>query len=413
MERLFGRTDILIPRELDMTKWSVVACDQFSSQPEYWDALERACAGVPSTLHLMLPEAYLASRDPVAEADRINAEMARYLASDVFQTLPDSYVYVERTLPSGAVRRGLVGAVDLEAYDYAKDSGTPIRATEGTIEERLPPRVRIREGAPLEMPHVMVFCDDPDDLLFKSLAGRKERLAKLYDFELSAGGGHLRGYRVSGNDADAVDAALAALSDPETLREKYGDASPVVFAMGDGNHSVATAKQCWENRKRGLTAVQRETDPARRALVELVNLHDPAIVLEPGTDPSAFLREAKEVFTERYRPGGVSHDITLVTAAGEETVAVPGLSIGELIGAAESFCVKYVCAHGGSIDYIHNDETAMDMGRKPGQAALLLPKMEKDELFSSVVRSGPFPKKSFSIGRAEEKRYYLECRKIT
>lgn len=418
MQQIFRRTDVLLPQNMDMTQWSVVACDQFSSQPEYWEALERTRAGVPSTLHLMLPEAYLALRDPFAEAEKIDARMAEYLASGVFRELKDSFVCVERTLSTGAVRRGLLGALDLEAYDYARDSATPIRATEGTIESRLPPRVRIRRGAPLEMPHVMVFIDDPADSVMSTALAKAARLPALYDFDLCAGGGHLRGWQLSGADADAVDAALEALSDPAALRERYGGAPPVIFAVGDGNHSLATAKQCWEQIKAGLTAAERETHPARFSLVELVNIHDPAVRFEPihrvlfETDPSAFLREAKEVFTQRYRDEGERHDVRLVTGAWEATLSVPGLSIGGLIGAAEEFCVDYVNQHGGCIDYIHNDETALTMARQPGHAALLLPRMEKGELFPSVVCSGPFPKKSFSIGLAQDKRYYLECRRI-
>ena len=417
MEKVFRRADILLPQNADMAKWSVVACDQFSSQPEYWEKLERETAGVPSTLHLMFPEAYLETRDQFAEAEKINAEMEKYLASGVFRELKDSYVYLERALRGGAVRRGLLGVLDLDAYDYAADSATPIRATEGTIESRLPPRVRVREGAPLEMPHIMVFIDDAANAVISPLAEKTGALPALYDFDLSAGGGHLRGWQVSGADADAVDAAIAKLSDPAALREKYGGAAPVIFAMGDGNHSLATAKKCWETLKPTLTAGERETHPARYSLVELVNIHDEAIAFEPihralfGTDPAAFLREAREVFAQRVGDGG-SHAIRLVTAAGEETLHIAGLSIGELIGAAEKFCQDYIAAHGGSVDYIHNDDTALEMGRKSGQAALLLPKMEKGELFPSIIRSGPFPKKSFSIGLAQDKRYYLECRKI-
>lgn len=421
MENIFRRADVLLPnKDCDMTKWAVVACDQFSSQPEYWDKLETDCTGVPSTLHMMLPEAFLETRDQFAEAERIDGTMAEYLASGVLRELKDSFVYLERTLAGGAVRRGLLGTLDLEAYDYAKDSATPVRATEGTIESRLPPRVTIRLGAPLEMPHIMVFIDDEADAVMSALAAKAETktLPKLYDFDLSAGGGHIRGWQVTGADADAVDASIAALFDPAALREKYGDAAPVVFAMGDGNHSLATAKKCWEQVKTGLSPAEREAHPARFSLVELVNIHDAAITFEPihralfGTDPAAFLREAREVFpVERVNENG-SHAIRLVTAAGEETLSIAGLSIGELIGAAERFCVNYASQYGGSVDYIHNDETALKMGRQPGQASLLLPKMEKGELFPSVARTGPFPKKSFSIGRAEDKRYYLECRKI-
>lgn len=421
MDQIFRRADILLPgNEVDMTKWSVVACDQFSSQPEYWDALEAETDGVPSALHLMFPEAYLETQDQLAEAEKLDAEMERYLSGGVFRELKDSFVYLERTLQNGAVRRGVLGVLDLEAYDYAADSVSPIRATEGTIESRLPPRVRIRQGAALEMPHIMVFIDDPENTVIAPLADRTAALPKLYDFELCAGGGHLRGWQVRGEAADAVDAAITKLSDPAALRAKYGAAAPVVFAMGDGNHSLATAKQCWEQHiKPGLAVAERENHPARYALVELVNIHDAAITFEPihralfGTDPSAFLPEAEAFFAARAGSGAAYvHKIRLVTAAGEKTVSVGGLSIGELIGAAEEFCKNYVNQHGGSIDYIHNDDTALEMGRQERQAALLLPKMEKGELFPSVIRSGPFPKKSFSIGLAQDKRYYLECRKI-
>ncbi|MBR1497659.1 MAG: DUF1015 domain-containing protein [Oscillospiraceae bacterium] len=414
MDRLFRRADILLPRGCDMAKWSVVACDQFSAQPEYWEALERQTAGVPSTLHLVLPEAYLSGRDTGAAAETIGAEMRGYMERGLFETFRDSFVYVERSLPSGALRRGLVGVIDLEGYDYAPDSASPIRATEGTVEQRLPPRVLVRERAPLELTHAMVFIDDPENSVLGPLTGARASLPALYDFPLCAGGGHIRGWRVSGPEAGRVDAALDALC----AARSRGSAAPILFAMGDGNHSIAAAKRCWESRKAALPPRARERDPARWALVELVNLHDPAIVFEPihrallGTDPAAFLREAREVFAERYRPGGQTYALRAVTAEAEALLTVPADSIGALIAAAEAFCQDCAARFGGSVDYIHNDEAALALGRRPGGAALLLPRMEKGELFPSVARSGPFPKKSFSIGRAEEKRYYLECRKI-
>ena len=418
MKHIFDRADILLPRDCDMTKWSVVACDQFSSQPEYWAALEAATAGVPSTLHLMFPEAYLETRDQFAEAEKINAEMDRYLAEGVFRTLPDSYVYIERTLRSGVVRRGLLGVLDLDAYDYSKGSVSPIRATEGTIESRLPPRVRVREGAALEMPHIMVFIDDPENGVMGLLDAEKNSLPALYDFDLCADGGHIRGWQVSGAAADALEAALDKLADPAMLRARYGDAAPVIYAMGDGNHSLATAKKCWEAIKPTLSAAERETHPARYSLVELVNIHDEAITFEPihkvlfETDPGAFLDEVGAALSALGGDASTSHTLRLVTAAGERELTICGLTIGQIIGAAEEACQAYLAAHGGKIDYIHNDDTALGMGRRPDGAAVLLPRMEKGELFPSIVRSGPFPKKSFSIGHAQDKRYYLECRKI-
>ena len=414
----FRRTEILLPKDCDMTKWSVVACDQFSSQPEYWAALESDCADVPSTLHLMLPEAYLESRDQFEAAQQINAEMQRYLDEGVFRTLPDSFIYVERTLASGILRRGLVGALDLEDYDFSAGSTSCIRATEATVEKRLPPRVRVRESAALDLPHIMVFIDDAADAVMSCAAAEKQPDTCVYDFELSAGGGRIRGWQLSGSAADRIDAAIDALADPTLLRKKYGDAAPVIFAMGDGNHSLATAKLCWEKRKAGLSAAQAEEDPARFALVELVNIHDPAIGFEPihkvvfDTDPAQFLSAAEKYFAPHLSEAEGGHLVRFLTAEGERTLHLGGFTIGKLIGAAEDFCQSYLAEHGGYIDYIHNDDTAIGMGRRPGCAAVLLPKMEKSELFSSVIRSGSFPKKSFSIGHAEDKRYYLECRRI-
>lgn len=416
MKKLFKRADMLLPADCDMTKWSVVACDQFSSQPEYWDSLDAFVGDAPSTLRLMLPEAYLESKDQAAETEKINACMEQYLAGGVFRRISDSYVYLERSLADGKVRRGVVGVLDLETYDYAVDSASPIRATEGTVEDRLPPRVRVRQGAALEMPHIMVFMDDKENAVIGGAEKARDTLEKLYDFDLNGGGGHLRGWRVSGKDADALDEALDTLS--RRMKEKYAPAAPVVFAMGDGNHSLATAKLCWERVKAGLSPAERETHPARFSLVEIVNIHDEAVTFEPihkvlfGTDAGGFLAAGEAWFAAASRPGGGIHQLRLVTAAGERTVTVSGLTIGELIGSAEGLCRSYMAAHGGRVDYIHNDGTALEMGRREGGAAILLPGMEKGELFPSIVRSGPFPKKSFSIGHAQDKRYYLECRKI-
>ena len=414
----FRRADILLPQDCDMTKWSVVACDQFTSQPDYWAALEQLCAGVPSTLHLMLPEAYLETRDQFAAATEINAEMQRYLDGGVFRILHDSFIYVERSLAGGGVRRGLVGVLDLEDYDYAPVSTARIRATEATVESRLPARVRVREGAALEMPHIMVFIDDDEDTVMSSLAAKKDTLPVAYDFELSAGGGHIRGWQVTGADADALDTVIDGLGDADRLHRKYGDAAPAVFAMGDGNHSLATAKKCWEALKPTLSAAERETHPARFSLVELVNIHDEGITFEPihkvvfETDPSEFLAAAEQWFGPHIAAEDATHMIRLITAEGEKSLSLRGLTLGQLIGTAEDFCQSYIMRRGGKIDYIHNDDTAIGMGQQRGCAAILLPKMEKSELFSSIITSGIFPRKSFSIGHAEDKRYYLECRRI-
>lgn len=418
MSKIFRPADILLPVNCDMTKWSVVACDQFSSEPEYWDGLDRFVADAPSALRLMLPEAYLETRDQFAEAEKINEKMREYLDSGVFETLEQSYIYVERTLADGKVRRGVVGVLDLDAYDYSKNSASPIRATEGTVENRLPPRVRVRRGASLEMPHIMVFIDDEKNTVMQPLTDGREELRKVYDFDLCCGGGHIRGWQVTGAAAQALDGAIDALSDTKALRAKYGDKAPAVFAMGDGNHSLATAKKCWEEIKPTLTPEQAENHPARFGMVELVNIHDDAIGFEPihkvlfETSPDGFADAAESFWREHDRGGEHCHELRIVTAQEERTVRVGGLAIGELIGLAEEFCQSWMQTHGGRIDYIHNDETALEMGRRAGGAALLLPRMEKGELFPSIITSGPFPKKSFSIGHAQDKRYYLECRRI-
>lgn len=397
---IFETANILIPRDIDMTLWSCVACDQFTSEPEYWAEAEDLVGNSPSTLRLMLPEAYLETRDSEAETKKIYAAMADYQKRGLFREVKDSFVYLERTLPSGAVRRGLVGALDLECYDWAPGTNTPVRATEGTVESRLPPRVRVRMGAPLEMPHIMVFIDDPKNVVIPAAAGGEP----LYDFDLMLGGGHVRGFRVCGAHAARVSQALDTVGSGE-----------IRFAMGDGNHSLATAKRCWETIKTSLSESERETYPARFALAELVNIHDAAVTFEPihrvlfGTDTSGFVKTAEAFFPK----GESGHQITVITGENEKTLTVPGFTIGALIGEAERFCQSYIAAHGGTVDYIHGDAEAAGMGREPGGAALLLPRMDKSELFPSVIKSGPFPKKSFSIGHARDKRYYLECRKIT
>ncbi|MBE7017532.1 MAG: DUF1015 domain-containing protein [Ruminococcaceae bacterium] len=418
MSKIFSSAKILLPAAQDMYRWSVVACDQFSSQMEYWESLEKLTEGVASTLHLMLPEAYLDKCDQFAEAEKINKRMDEYLSAGVFEETEECYVYVERRLASGAVRRGLMGVLDLEQYDYSASSASPIRATEGTVEDRLPPRVRVREGASLEMPHIMVFIDDASDSVLGGLENKKEQLPKLYDFKLNAGGGAVCGYMVSGDAAEALENALDKLSDAESLYKRYGDKAPAVFAMGDGNHSLATAKKCWEKVKGTLSGEERETHPARFSLVEIVNIHDEAISFEPihkvvfETDPESFIDEAEKWWSAQSIASDKSHSIKLIVGEQEKHVNVSGLTIGELIGKAEEFCQTYMSRYGGRIDYIHNDETAIAMGRRKGCACMLLPKMEKGELFPSIIESGPFPKKSFSIGHAEDKRYYLECRKI-
>lgn len=394
--RVFTPADILLPRVDDMTKWSCIACDQFTAEPEYWREAERIVGSEPSTLRLMLPEAWLGVRDSAAETRKIYAAMKDYVNRGIFRTVEDSFVYVERTLPSGAVRRGLVGKLDLECYDWAPGSATPVRATEGTVESRLPARVEVRRGATLEMPHIMVFIDDPENAVIPSAAGGEV----LYDFELMLGGGHIRGSRVTGEAAERLTAALEA---PE---------GSVRFAMGDGNHSLAAAKRCWEQIKRNLPESELETHPARYALAEIVNIHDEAVTFEPihrvllETVPRGFIEEAAARL-----PRGKGQAVTLLAGKREMEIET-GMPLGALVALVDELLGDWRREHGGEPDYIHGDEEARALGGKPSSVGVLLPKLEKAELFPYITEHGPYPKKSFSIGHARDKRYYLECRAI-
>ena len=394
--RVFTPADILLPRVDDMTKWSCIACDQFTAEPEYWREAERIVGSEPSTLRLMLPEAWLGVRDSAAETRKIYAAMKDYVNRSIFRTVEQSVIYVERTLPSGAVRRGLVGKLDLECYDWAPGSATPVRATEGTVESRLPARVEVRRGATLEMPHIMVFIDDPENSVIPSAAGGEA----LYDFELMLGGGHIRGSRVTGEAAERLTAALEA---PE---------GSVRFAMGDGNHSLAAAKRCWEQIKRNLPESELETHPARYALAEIVNIHDEAVTFEPihrvllETVPRGFIEEAAARL-----PRGKGQAVTLLAGKREMEIET-GMPLGALVALVDELLGDWRREHGGEPDYIHGDEEARALGGKPSSVGVLLPRLEKAELFPYITEHGPYPKKSFSIGHAKDKRYYLECRAI-
>ena len=403
----FTPTDILLPERADMHRWSVIACDQFTSDAAYWRAVQETVGDAPSTLRLMLPEFYLGKCDEAAATRAIQQTMHAYLEGGVFRTVPHSLVLVQRTLPGGAVRCGIVGALDLEAYDYAPDSVTPIRATEGTVASRLPARVRIRAAAALEMPHIMVFYTDPEDAICReaeALAGDT-----LYDFDLMSGGGHICGRRIAGDAADRLAAALCA-----TGVGTDGE-HPMCFAIADGNHSLAAARQCWLEKKKTLTPEQAAVDPARYALVELVNLHSPAVTFEPihrvlfGTDASKWMQTAEAALASA---DGSGYAISLIAGSERRDILAKGASLGEAIAAMDTFCAAYLAESGGTVDYIHGDDEALELAAGDGCCGILMPRMDKAELFTSVLRSGPFPKKSFSIGLGADKRYYLECRKL-
>lgn len=409
---VFNRADILLPQCTELERWAVIACDQFTSAPEYWKRVRENAADSPSAIHLILPEAELGSENEADQVARINAAMERYLSDHIFTCLKNCYIYVERTLCDGSVRPGLIGAVDLECYDYNAGSSAAIRATEKTVLERIPPRQRVRKDAALELPHVLMLCDDDKFSLIEPIAAVKNELTKLYDFELMEGGGRICGWLVSGEIADAFDDRLAAYV--QLLPQKYPgmDNSEVLLAVGDGNHSLATAKSCYEALKQAHPDEDLSSHPARYSLVELENIHDPSLVFAPihriitGTDPEKLLKDLQSVcaddgYAVQWYAGQRQGTVYLDKNKGELAVAV-----------LQDYLDQWLALNQGRIDYIHGDEDVIELARQDSAVGFLLPAMEKHQLFRGVISGGSLPRKTFSMGHAREKRYYLEGRKI-
>ena len=417
----FFPADILLPQVSEMEKWPVVACDQFTSQPEYWENAEKIVGDAPSALRLVLPEAYLNSAEVNRRIAGINASMEGYLADGVFKTLPDSLIYLERTQSDDRVRHGLIGCIDLEQYDFTPGSGALIRATEGTVLERIPPRVRVREHAPLELPHVMLLIDDPNGTVIEPLAGETGRMETLYDTELMLGGGHVKGWRLTDEQMSRAAAALNALKSPEVMAEKYGmaGAAPLLFAVGDGNHSLATAKACYEKLKKETPEAQWASLPARYALVEVVNLHDDALTFEPihrvlfHVDGQDLWAAFRAFYPAAHTGAGAGHTVEVCGQGLDGAWTVPAPSAQLAVGTLQAFLDDY-CKRRPEveIDYIHGDDVARKLGSQPGNLGFLLPPMGKDQLFRTVMADGVLPRKTFSMGEAQDKRYYLEARKI-
>lgn len=396
MERFGLKPAQLLLPTVDLPRWSVIACDQYTSEPAYWRQAEALVGGAPSTLRITLPEIYLNDR-PEERIAAINATMTRYLNEGVFRSCPDSMMYIERETSAG-VRRGLLGVIDLEEYDYRPGSHTLIRATEQTVVERIPPRVAIRRDAPLELPHVLLLTDDPGLTVIESLETQKARFAQAYDFDLMLGGGHIAGWQVDAAAMEQVDAALRALVE--------GQNDPLLFAVGDGNHSLATAKECYRLSGNPL---------ARYALVEVVNIHDPSIQFEPiyrvlfgadAADVTAALRGALD------GDAADGQTVTVVSAAGEETLSLrPTAKLP--VGTLQAFLDDYLAAHPGvRIDYIHGVDTLRSLARQEGTVGFLFEGMGKSDLFPAIRADGSLPRKTFSMGHAADKRYYLEARAI-
>ena len=404
----FSPADILLPQEIEYGKWSVVACDQYTSQPEYWQRVEDYVGAAPSSLRLILPESCLEGPDVETDIMDVNNTMTRYLRDGVFKALPNTMIYVERSLSGGKVRRGLVGRVDLEQYDYESESAAPVRATEGTVLSRIPPRVAVRKNAPIELPHVLLLTDDPDCSVIEPLSARRGELEPLYDFDLMEGGGHIAGWLLDGSAQAHVESALRALT----------EGSSIQFAVGDGNHSLATAKECYERQKKLHPPEQWADLPARYALCELVNLHDEAMEFEPihrvlfGVEPEQVLEELIAAYPGAHFGQGEGQTISFHHRNGAGVVTVPSPKFQLSVGTLQAFLDPYVVRHKCRIDYIHGDDVARTLGGEEGNLAFLLPAMEKETLFPTVLQDGLLPRKTFSMGEASDKRFYLEARKI-
>lgn len=401
---VFLPADILIPDVESMEKWSVIACDQFSSQPEYWKDVKETVGNSPSSLHLIFPEAELEDVDEAEKIKTINCNMQSYLEQGIFKEYEKSYVYVERTLQNGKIRKGLVGMIDLEAYDYSENSSSRIRATEKTVTSRIPPRVKIREYAPIELPHVLLLCDDRSGTLIERLSKKKKEMIQLYDFDLMKEGGHISGWLVSGRLAEDFEKQVASYEMAN---------ADMPYAVGDGNHSLATAKVCYENYKKSHSGTENINVPARYAMVELENIHDEALEFSPihrivtETDKGVLLEELRKTCCA---PKG--YPVQWYTKEQHGILYLDSSKSRLAVAILQDFLDEYLKNHKGRMDYIHGEESLRKLASKDNTVGFLLPSMAKRDLFPYVTESGTLPRKTFSMGHATEKRYYLEARKI-
>lgn len=411
-EPLFTPADILLPKS-DLERWSVIACDQFTSRPDYWAKVEELTNGYPSALNLIYPEVYLEKTDPAEVIEKIDRKMDEYLKNGIYNEYKESFVYVERTQSDGRVRCGIVGKIDLTRYDYHEGAVSEIRATEKTVLERIPPRVEIRKNASCELPHVLMLMDDKDETVMGELAANKDAFEKLYDIALMLGGGHLRGWLVPREYNEKISLAVDAL----------GNGKKIKLAVGDGNHSLAAAKATHE-------LYPDKID--RYALVELVNVHSPALEFEPiyrtveNVDVSAFKKAFEDFLTENGSSlRGGAQRITLVYGKdksvegrakadyffNEYTVKDPPHSLS--VGTVQTFLDKIKPKFEGmTVDYIHGEDEVLEIVKKPNACGFLYDGIAKGDLLNAVEKDGTLPRKTFSMGTARDKRYYTEVRKI-
>ena len=423
MEKIFTTADILLPKfskdAEKMSKWSVVACDQYTSEPEYWEEVTRITKGEKTTLELTLPEIYLTTPDVDRRIRKIDQKMKEYIDEGVFTEYKDALIYVERIQSDGKMRAGIVGAVDMEGYDYRKGSQSPVRATEATVAKRLPPRIKVREKAEIELPHIMILIDDDMKTVIEPLETVKDRFEVLYDYDLMCGGGHITGRLIDDEAKAQLFAAIEKLSDKELFNRKYGtdNEEPLVFAMGDGNHSLATAKAIYDRLKEENPDADLSDHPARYALAEIVNLHSPALEFEAihrvvtDDDEDRLIEEAKEVLGLSHEPS--DQKITLVINSMKFPYYIHKPTANLAVGTFVNFIDAYAEKYGAAIDYIHGSDVVGQLSRKEGNVGFLLEDMPKSQLFNTVIKDGALPRKTFSMGHAADKRFYTEARKIT
>ena len=396
MKQPFLPADILLPKS-GFEKWSVIACDQYTSEPEYWKSAADYVGDAPSALNLVFPEVYL-SGDNSKKISEINGNMKKYIDGGVFNEFKNTFVYIKRTVTGGKIRKGVMGLIDLCDYSYEKGSKTLIRATEETVPERIPPRVEIRKDAPLELPHIMLLIDDPDMTVIAPLNKKTEGKKPLYDFDLMLNGGHITGTALSEKDAAEMQEALGALI--ENSEDK------LLFAVGDGNHSLAAAKECYRINR---------SEKSRYALVEIVNIHDESLEFEPiyrvifGADPEKVIHDFTEFSGGDYS-GTDAQKFTCVYGACERKISVkPSSKL--CVGTLQRFIDRYIKDNPSvKVDYIHGEDSLRLLAKKPDTVGFIFDGMKKSELFDAVKQDGSLPRKTFSMGHANDKRFYLEAR---
>lgn len=396
--------EILLPaKSVDKTKWAVIACDQFTSQPKYWEELEKTCGNV-STLKITYPEIYLGDNED-ERIKNINSTMLEYLSRGVFESV-NGLILTVRTTAFGHKRVGIIGAIDLE--EYSVDEKRAVRPTEAIVKERLPIRIKIRKDAPLELPHALLLLDDEKKSVIEPVYERRDKLKKLYSFELNMGGGHLEGYLI--DDPESVIKLIDELTSPKALKEKYGSSEPFAFAVGDGNHSIATAKACWEDLKKTLPESEREYHPSRYCLAEINNIYDEDLIFEPIY--RVIFNAGKELI-EKMRIS-LRGDSEIKVFFGGETFAVKvSENTAQAIKDVQAVIDGYISENPKVYqDYIHGEDNLLSVAKEKNGIAVFMPKLKKSDLFSYVATNGVLTRKSFSMGEAQEKRYYFEARKI-